>query len=136
MSKLIKVVNRDQCIGCFSCAFACARTWQHAITPDKADIIVRRYPGTEGAFSIRVCYGCLDPDCARACPTEALVPREGGGVVFDITKCIHCESKPCVEACIPKALPWDIDTKQPLVCVHCGVCANFCPNDVLRLVEV
>jgi Fe-S-cluster-containing dehydrogenase component len=77
MTKLIKVVNRDQCISCFSCAFACAVFWQHAITPDKADIVVRRYPGVEGAFSIRACYGCLDPDCARACPTQALTPREG-----------------------------------------------------------
>ncbi len=136
MPKLIKVINREQCIGCLSCMFACARTWQHALTPDKSCITVRRYPGTTGAFSIRVCYGCKDPDCAYACPTKALKPRNGGGVVFEPDKCIHCDDSPCVEACVSRSLPWDYEKKMPLVCTHCGVCANFCPNDVLALVEV
>ncbi len=136
MAKLIKVVNREQCIGCLSCVYACARTWQRALSPEKACLIVKRYPGVVGAFSIRVCYGCLDPDCANACPTRALEPREGGGVVFDPKKCVHCEDHPCVDACVSKSLPWDYENKMPLVCTHCGVCANFCPNDVLALVEV
>ncbi len=136
MSKLMKVINREQCIGCFSCMFACARTWEHALTPEKASLIVKRYPGVEGAFSIRICYGCLEPDCAKACPTKAITPRDGGGAIFEASKCIHCTDKPCVEACIPNALPWDFENKQPLVCTHCGVCANFCPNNVLAAVEV
>ena len=135
MAKLIKVVNRDQCIGCLSCVFACARTWEHAVSPNMACLTVRRYPGTEGAFSIRVCYGCTDPDCTHACPTRALTPRGGGGVIFDSAKCIHCEDAPCVEACISKSLPWNEKEKEPFVCTHCGICANFCPNDVLVLVE-
>ncbi len=134
MVKLIKVINRDQCIGCLSCMSACSRVWNKALTTKKARLTVRPYPDAEGAFSIRVCYGCKEPECAEACPTEALTPREGGGVNLDPTKCIHCGE--CVEACVTKSLPWDDEEKVPLICYHCGICATFCPNNVLELVEV
>lgn len=134
MGKLLRVINREQCIGCYSCMYACSRTWFQAITVEKAALRVKNYAGVEGAFSIRPCYGCADPDCARACPTSALTPRPGGGVNFDSSKCSHCGS--CVDACIPEALQWDHEKKSPIVCHQCGVCVQFCPNDVIAMVEI
>ncbi len=134
MAKLLKVINRDQCIGCLSCMFACSKTWNKALTTNKARLSVRVYPDAEGAFSIRICYGCKHPDCADACPTDALIPREGGGVEFNQSECIHCGE--CIDACVPHALLWDEENKIPLVCFHCGMCASFCPNNVIKLVEV
>ncbi|AKI96744.1 4Fe-4S dicluster domain-containing protein [Kosmotoga pacifica] len=134
MAKLMRVVNRDQCIGCFSCMYACSRTWQQAITVEKAALRVKNYPGVEGAFSVRICYGCNNPDCIVVCPTQALTKRKGGGVVFDSSKCIHCRK--CIDACVPGALQWDTEFEIPIICHHCGICASYCPNSVLALVEV
>ncbi len=133
MGKLLRVINREQCIGCYSCMYACSRTWFKAITAEKAALRVRNYAGMEGAFSIRPCYGCLVPDCAGACPTKALFAREGGGVQLDPAKCIHCGK--CVKACVPKALQWDAEKRLPITCRHCGVCVQFCPNQVITMVE-
>ncbi len=130
----MRIVNRDQCIGCYSCMTACSRTWKNAITVEKAALRVKNYTGVEGAFSVRICYGCEKPDCAAACPTGALTPRKGGGVVFDRSKCINCGK--CADACAPGALQWDIVDRVPIVCRHCGVCAAFCPNGVIAAVEV
>jgi len=134
MSKLLRVVNREQCIGCFSCMFACSRTWFGCITVEKAALRVKNYAGAEGLFSIRACYGCVDPDCARACQTQALTKRTAGGVDFDAAKCNHCGD--CVHACAPKALQWDQEKKIPLVCHHCSACVQFCPNKVLDMADV
>ncbi len=134
MSKLMRVVNRDQCIGCYSCMFACSRSWYDAVTIEKAALRVKNYPGVEGAFSVRICYGCTSPDCSAVCPTNALTKRKGGGVVFDKSRCVNCHK--CVEACVPRALQWDSEKSQPIVCRHCGICERFCPVDVLALEEV
>jgi len=113
---------------------ACSRTWFGNITVEQSAIRVKNYPGMEGAFSIRACYGCLDPDCARACPTNALTPRKGGGVEFSPEKCTHCGD--CVKACAPGALQWNSLQKVPIVCHQCGVCVQFCPNGVLAMEEM
>ena len=134
MTKLLRVVAREQCIGCYSCMYACSRTWFQALTVEKAALRVKNYSGVEGAFSIRPCYGCENPDCASVCPTDALTPREGGGVKLDAEKCVHCNK--CVQACVANALQWDYEARLPLVCHQCGVCANFCPNEVIKMVEI
>ena len=130
-SKLLRVIQREQCIGCLSCMYSCSRAWFAALTLEKAALRIRNYAGVEGAFSIRVCYGCLDPDCAGACPTQALTLRPGGGVRFDPITCTSCGN--CVKACVPKALQWDVEHKQPIVCRHCGICVQFCPNGVIGM---
>jgi len=113
---------------------ACSRSFHAALTVEKAALRVRNYTGVEGAFSIRACYGCTEPDCAAACPTGALTPRAGGGVAFKVAACTNCGA--CVKACVPRALQWDLETRQPLVCHHCGICVQFCPNAVLGMKEV
>lgn len=133
MPKIMKVLQREQCVGCYCCMYACSRYWENSITVEKSAMIVHNYHGIEGAFSIRLCYACLDPDCSNACPTEALIPRAGGGVVLKEGLCLHCMK--CIEACVPKALQWDKQKKIPIPCKHCGICALFCPNKVLGLVN-
>ncbi|HAE40953.1 MAG TPA: (Fe-S)-binding protein [Candidatus Riflebacteria bacterium] len=134
MNKLLRVIAREQCIGCYSCMYACSRTWFKASTIEKAALRVKNYAGSEGAFSIRPCYGCLNPDCANACPVEALTPKEGGGVKFDPEKCVNCRK--CVDACISNAMQWDFETSMPLICHQCGVCTKFCPNQVIAMVDI
>ena len=130
--KVLKVTARDQCIGCYSCMYACARLLRRNASSAKAAMRVASYIGAEGAFSVRVCVRCEDPDCARVCPSGAVKTANGGGVRFTDKKlCTSCKS--CVNACIIHALQWDEELSYPLPCVQCGQCTKFCPNDVFRL---
>lgn len=131
--KYLRVVNRDRCIGCFSCMYACSRMVKNAAGSGKAALRVKAYTGVEGAFSIRVCARCKEPDCAAACPPGALTKAPGGGVRLKKELCISCMA--CVKACAIGALQWDEEEKRPLPCIHCGQCVKYCPNNVLALCE-
>lgn len=133
MAKRLKVVARDQCIGCFSCMFACSRTWHEALTESKAALLVRAYAGSDGTFSIRSCRACVHPSCVPACPTGALTQDARGALKLDAAKCNSCRA--CVEACLIEGLQWDGETRQPLPCHQCGACARYCPNQVLKMVD-
>ena len=134
MSKLLKVINKNQCIGCYTCMYACSRTWHNIISVEKAAIRIRNNEGVEGAFSIRTCSGCSDPECASACDFEALIPRKGGGVKLIKEKCTGCNK--CVEACVMNVLVLDYEENVVIICSHCGICVNYCPNNVLAMVDV
>ena len=63
--------------------------------------------GIGNGFVVIVCRACPDPPCARVCPTDALVMREGGGVRLKHELCIGCGN--CVEACPQGAIRVIID---------------------------
>ena len=130
--KILRVVARDQCIGCFCCMYACSRILRRNASSAKAAMRVTSYVGAEGSFSIRACSRCEDPDCVKACPTGAIKAANGGGVRFaDKKSCTSCKS--CVNACIMQALQWDEESACPIPCVQCGQCVKFCPNGVIGL---
>ena len=131
--KFLKVVNRDQCIGCFSCMYACSRMLHAHGGAEKSAMRVRSYTGVEGAFSLRVCARCEEAECAAACPKGALTVTPGGGVRLKRELCVHCRK--CVKACKISALQWDLTEKIPLPCVHCGLCVKYCPNGVIAMAE-
>jgi Fe-S-cluster-containing dehydrogenase component len=126
----LTVKDVDKCIGCQSCMFACARRKGEAGLA-RSSIGIRSAGGMERGFIVIVCRACSDPPCARVCPTGALVPKEGGGVKLDITKCIGCGY--CKDACIIGAIFWDDEINKPMVCTYCGYCAKFCPHEVMKL---
>jgi len=130
--KALKVVNRDRCIGCFSCMYACSRVLHQHGGTNKSALRVRHYTGVEGAFSLRVCSRCETPDCAAVCSQEALLAARGGGVRLKPALCNHCRK--CVRACGISAMQWDEAEKLPIPCIHCGQCVKYCPNEVLALI--
>ena len=131
--KVLKVVDRDHCIGCFSCMYACSRILRRHGGTNKSALRIRYYAGVEGAFSLRVCSRCESPDCVEACPREALFAAKGGGVRLKPALCDHCGK--CVRACGIAALQWNEADKIPIPCIQCGQCAKYCPNGVLALIE-
>lgn len=97
----------------------------------KSCIGVQSIGGMERGFTVIVCRACSDPPCARVCPTDALLLREGGGVRLEMKKCIGCGH--CREACLIGAIQWDDTTNKPMICIHCGYCVEFCPHGVLGM---
>ena len=130
--KRLSVIDAERCVGCQSCMFACSRRLNKPGLA-QSSIGVRSNGGMERGFVVVVCRACEDPPCARACPTGALVPNEGGGVRLREEKCIGCGN--CTEACIVRAVYWDSETNKPMICIQCGFCVDYCPHDVIELAE-
>lgn len=130
---VLKVINRERCIGCFSCMHACSRRLRNLAGTSKSAMRVSSYAAQEGTFSIRVCLRCQEPDCAAACPTGALAIAPGGGVRLDRERCSSCGA--CARACMIAALQWDEEERVPIPCIQCGQCVRYCPNNVIALVE-
>jgi Fe-S-cluster-containing dehydrogenase component len=133
MVKRVSVVDVDLCVGCMMCVFACTRRFGEGGV-SKSAIRVASIGGIERGFTVIVCRACSDPPCAASCPTDALKPRKGGGIVFDPAKCVGCGN--CVRACPYGALMWDEESSKPIVCTYCGYCVNYCPYGVIKLEEV
>ncbi len=129
----IKVKNPERCIGCMGCVFACARTRYGVISTDQSAIKVKTQGGIETEFAIIACRACRDPACVHACPTGALMLKDGN-VRFDEKKCTGCRK--CGEACLVGAITFNEDNNMPIICVHCGNCARYCPHDVLELEKI
>ncbi|HMA69207.1 MAG TPA: 4Fe-4S binding protein [Candidatus Mcinerneyibacterium sp.] len=128
----LKVVDTNRCVGCQNCMFACSRRNGNAGLSNSS-IGVKSDGGMENGFKVIVCRACENPPCARACPTDALTPQKGGGVKLNKSKCIGC--KACQEACIIDAVFWDEEHSKPVICIQCGYCVDYCPHDILELVD-
>jgi carbon-monoxide dehydrogenase iron sulfur subunit len=133
MAKRLSVIDVDRCVGCQACMFACARRGGQGGLAGSC-IRVRSAGGMRRGFVVIVCRACLDPPCARVCPTDALRPRQGGGVRLQDELCIGCGN--CVAACPFGAVFWEPEQSKPQICIYCGYCAAYCPYDVIALEEV
>lgn len=132
--KVLKAMQMNRCIGCLSCMITCAGVNQQDHSILKSAIRIKTSGGLSGKFIAIVCQACQgDVPCAEVCPTGALVKRKGGGVTLDKDKCDGCQR--CVTACTVDAIYFDPETRKPIVCKHCGVCARFCPHGCLQLTE-
>jgi len=129
-SRRLAILDSERCVGCQLCMYACERRFGDGGLA-KSAILVRSVGGIERGFTVIVCRACEDPPCARVCPTQALIPREGGGVILNPSKCIGCGM--CKEACVIGAVFWDEENNKPIICLHCGYCADFCPHGVIGL---
>lgn len=123
------VKHQDRCMNCITCVLVCSRELTGVLSIKHSAIRISR---NGLGFKVTVCSGCEEPDCASACPYYVLRPRSGGGVeLLNPEKCEKCEGRPCLDACSLKALQWDDERKRPILCIECGVCAKFCPHEVL-----
>lgn len=133
MSKNLKADAMSKCIGCFTCMNICSMFNYQNHSLDKSAIRVRTSGGLSGKFIAVICRSCVDAACVEVCPSSALTLRKGGGVILSAEKCIGC--KKCVESCVAQAISFDENTKKPIICRHCGLCAKFCPHDCLTMEE-
>lgn len=130
------VLNLDICCGCRSCAAACAYGhWEqkylgHGDIKPEADLPLH-------------CLHCEQPDCAAACPNEAMRKDEDGVVRRSQFMCVGCKS--CAVACPFGVI--DNDLKYHIVpkCDLCSDrqkegelprCVSACTSGALQLVEL
>ncbi len=129
-SRRLAVIDMDRCVGCQSCMFACNRRHGSGGLAHSA-IHISSVGGISRGFSVKVCRACWDPPCISVCPTGALEKRIGGGVKFHPDLCVGCKS--CISACILGAITWNTEEKKPIICIYCGICAKYCPYQVIEL---
>ena len=133
MAKILKPAEMNKCLGCFACMNVCSTVNQKNHSLSKSALKVRTTGGATSAHVAIVCLGCQDPPCMEVCPSNALKKRPGGGVLVSAAECIGCRK--CVSACCMRAINFDEETKKPIICVHCGVCARFCPHGCLQMID-
>ena len=134
MPRVLRANEMSRCIGCFTCMNVCAAFNHKSHSLTKSSIHIKTSGGLSGRFVATVCHACRDAACAEACPTGALTPRKGGGVALNESLCMGC--KRCVNACGALAVEFDNKTNTPIICRHCGLCANYCPHKCLTMEEV
>ena len=133
MPKVLQPKEMRKCLGCFACMSVCSTINHKNHSIIKSAIRVRTTGGMSSGFIAIVCLGCKEPACMEVCPGHALEKRDGGGVLLTEEKCIGCRK--CEEACIVHAVYFDEETKKPIICRHCGICAHYCPHDCLVMRE-
>ncbi len=131
--KLLRASNIKRCIGCNICSLTCARDIHGLVSWESSGIRIKSSGGISTGFEATFCLACKEPACLEACPTDALVYRKGGGVIFKKDGCIRCMK--CKSACPVDAVSMD-DSGFPVICIHCGRCVSFCPHHCLELVRV
>ena len=68
----------------------------------------------------------------RAIAEDVSIP-----VALHLDHCTDVEfCKKCIDACIVGAVNFDDDLPNPIICKHCGICAQFCPHQCLTMEEV
>jgi Fe-S-cluster-containing dehydrogenase component len=108
MTKLVRVIDMERCMGCRSCVAACYV--ENHITPGSPWNVmieheVGHYPYGRTVFATMNCMHCEDAPCQLACDAigvKAISKNELGVVLIDYDKCIGCQY--CAAVC-PYGVP-------------------------------
>jgi len=165
MTKAV-LVDLTRCIGCKACQVACKRWNDREATPTELNsdpqlewtnppglspqtytyvrfVKTGSQDSLNWTFAKIQCNHCLQPHCATACPTTALIKTENGPVIYRKELCIGCGY--CINACpfdIPK---FDEEKKVIEKCTFCSerllenmepACVQACPTDTLVLTNL
>lgn len=148
------LVDTTVCVGCKTCERVCAEAHglpappagYHATTSPTQLCAVDAHQSDDErvemgtVFAKRQCMHCLQPACASACLTRALLKTEDGPVVWRADKCMGCRY--CMISCpfdMPKC-EYDSATPRIMKCDLCAprlasgelpACVENCPAEAL-----
>jgi anaerobic dimethyl sulfoxide reductase subunit B (iron-sulfur subunit) len=141
------VFDHSKCIQCHSCEVAC-KSWRDVelgIHWRRVNNIWKNHYPEVTCLSVSVaCMHCVEPECIKACPEEAIQKLpDNGVVVVDRDKCIGCQT--CLDAC-PFGIPQfgeDEKMQKCDLCVHeidyqdeVPPCVRACPTEALLFEEM
>jgi len=90
MGKLSLKFYEEDCSGCHSCEVACKQEHGLGVGP-RVVRVIEKAPYFKPLF----CHHCKEPDCALACPEDAITKDPKTGVVLhDNDKCTGCNAVP------------------------------------------
>jgi len=149
------LVDLTVCVGCRTCEAACAEA--HGLPePDWSDdfsyeterfadeeqwTVVNRHETSRGeVFAKRQCMHCVQPACAAACLTKALLKTPEGPVVWRADKCMGCRF--CMVSCPFDVPKFEYHSAVPRIqkCRMCWdrlrqgeepACVESCPSGAL-----
>ncbi len=149
------LVDLTWCAGCRMCEYACAEAnglpkpdfddeTVDEIQRDPSDTqwqVVNRFETSAGeVYARRQCMHCLEPACAAACLTKALVKTEEGPVIWRPDKCMGCRF--CMISCPFDGPKFEYDSAVPRIqkCRMCWerlrqgerpACVENCPSEAM-----
>ena len=108
MTKLVRLIDQNRCMGCRACVSACAV--ENFFTPDApwnvmVEYEVGTFPAVKRVYNTMNCMHCEQPSCKAACDSvgaKAISKNPFGVVLVDYDKCIGCGY--CVAVC-PYGVP-------------------------------
>jgi len=129
----------DLCRDCQACVLGCSLYHEAQCSTSLARLVVSK-DMARYEFRISICQHCDHPDCALACPAEAiLVDDRGVAIILDdaCTRCGACEAS-CPHGAIFYNMAQDRYLKCDLCAGHAGgpVCVALCPVGALALIDV
>lgn len=149
------LVDTTRCVGCRTCETACAAA-NGLPEPDPSDavfdarrtpsdthltVVDRRATRAGDVFVKRQCLHCLQPACAAACLTRAMLRTPEGPVIWRKSKCMGCRF--CMVSC-PMDMPkFEYASAAPEIrkCELCHdrlladgrpACVENCPAEALQ----
>ncbi|MEM3056811.1 MAG: 4Fe-4S dicluster domain-containing protein [Candidatus Bathyarchaeia archaeon] len=165
MAKAV-LVDLRRCIGCRSCQVACKRWNDRGVTATKHNpdpkfewtnpsefspqtytyvkfVKLGKGESLKWVFAKVQCNHCIEPGCATACPTTALIKTKEGPVIYRKELCIGCGY--CINACPFNVPKFDEENKAIEKCTFCSerlteglepACVQACPTDTLVLMDL
>ena len=139
------IFHKEKCVACHACETACkihngveiGCTWRRVIT-----LWHGSYPEVSSINISVSCMHCVDPECMKICPEEAISKNANGIVSVDRERCSGCRL--CFDVCPVKAPQYGIDGKMQK-CNFCfsrlengenPVCADTCPGGAIEVKNV
>ncbi len=96
MTKFVRVINTERCMGCRACVAAC-HVENHYEAGAPWNVMLERevgeYPNTRQSFTTMGCMHCAQAPCEKVChevEAHAISTNDYGIVLIDYEKCIGC----------------------------------------------
>jgi formate dehydrogenase iron-sulfur subunit len=141
MKEYAILIDSTYCTACNTCSYRCIQEFRYHSQAAKGLFRTFVAANDDGTYHKR-CMHCLEPECVKQCPVNALTKTEYGPVLYSIQTCIGCQT--CVKVC-PFSIPqFDEATKKIVKCSLCAhrvgdgkqpACVEACPTGALQFGE-
>lgn len=141
MKEYAILLDSTYCTGCNTCAYRCVQEFRYHEQAAKGLLRTFVSVNDDGLYHKR-CMHCIDPECVKNCPVQALTKTEYGPVLYSVDTCIGCQM--CVKVCPFHVPQFDAARNKIVKCSMCAqrvgngnqpACVEACPTGALEFGE-